>query len=108
MPDDKNTPIGMNVAMLWTNETDTATCVVQIQPDIIDLKFDAIGQDEGGPFLVSEQGQVIRIGVMDRDSLDEALGFPNLMLHVLDEAGLTVEEYAIESVRPENAPSFGA
>lgn len=108
MEDDKNKPSGMNVAMLWTNDTDTATCVVQLQDDIIDTKFDGIGLDDAGPFLVSDKGQVVRIGEMDRETFDEALGFPNLRLHLLDESGLSVKEYSIDPVRPEPASAFGA
>lgn len=98
---------GIDVAMLITNERDTATCVVQMPTDAM-AKFESIGQDEDGPYLIDEVGNTVRIGTIDRDEFEQALSLMNVRLHLLDETGLSVAEYDVFPIVPENTNSFGA
>lgn len=98
---------GFDVAALFLGEQNTAICFVQVPTDAME-RFEGIGRDDEGPFLVNAAGGSVRIGLIDQDSFDEALGYRNFRLHLIDETGLFVEEYDIAAIRPEAAATYGA
>lgn len=98
---------GIDIAVLFTNEADAAVCFVQMPRKAI-MRFESIGRDEDGPYLVNDAGGVLRIGAIDKDSFDEALELPNFRLSLMDETGLFVEEYDIKAIKPENGNAYGA
>lgn len=105
--DHNGNPGIIDVAALVMNETDSAVCFVQM-PNRLMTRFESLGRDDDGPYLVNDAGVTTRIGTIDHDALDEALSLKNLRLHLIDETGLFVDEYDIAAIPPENANSYGA
>lgn len=105
---DRNTPGGIDIAAIVFGENDTAVCWVQMPRTEMETRFETISRDEDGPFLVDASGRTLRIGRFDPEAFDQALEQRSFYVHLLDEAGVFVEEYGITPVRPEPATAYGA
>lgn len=96
-----------DIAALVLGEQNYAICVVQMPAADME-RYESIGKDDDGPFLVAAEGGSIRLTGIDPETLDEALGCRDFRLHLLDETGLFVGDYEIAAIKPEQAPAYGA
>lgn len=79
--------------LIISDEASAGACVIQLPKDSA-LRFESIGRDEDGGFLISDDGALIRLQA-DEGELDNLLGKDNVMIEELDEHGIFVDAYPV-------------
>ena len=86
-----------------------ALFMIEFPDGVDDVRFSAIGRDDDGVYLETDEGDRSRImGEVILEAFDELEDCDVVRLHVLDERGGRDYEYDIARLAPVNSHAYGA